>query len=349
MRYFILLTRNFMAGWLEIFSGRNGRLAAGLMLGEFVTALQALVVATVLPQVARNLNGFSFYGFAFSGYLVAQFIMTPLVGAWTDRFGVRRILLVCYPMIAVGLAFSGSATTMGIFIAARIVEGAAAGMDAVVAFSTVAKVFPEEQRSRILALFSSMWALPSVIGPMAGALIATQSGWRWAFYMFIPLIALSAALVLPNIRDTPGSESNPLDSVRLLFSKDVLFARQGLPAGVAAFFLLFAAFFGADAFVPLYLTHERNQPLLIGGTAVMLSALGWSFSSMLVPALRRRCSTGVLVFAAGMLLIAGCAALVAATIVPIHLAVLLACWTLGGAGIGIAYTTIFSDVFEDAQ
>jgi predicted MFS family arabinose efflux permease len=338
-----------VALWLNVFTGRTGRLAAGLMLAEFVTALQALVVITVLPQVAHNLQGYSYYGYAFSGYLAAQFILTPFAGAWVDRFGVRRVLLFTYPLLAFGLAFSGSAPTMGIFIVARIVEGAAGGMDAAIGLSTVAKVFPEEQRSRILALFSTMWAVPAVAGPTLGAFIAQTIGWRWAFYMFIPLVALSAALVVPNIGDTPAGESHPSDAVKMLFSRAVLRAQQGLPAGIAAFFFLFAAFFGADSFIPLYLTHERGQPLIIGGVAVMLSALGWSLSSIAVPRLRGTFSTSTLVFAAATLLVAGCGVLVAAAIVPIPVAVLLACWVMGGAGIGIAYTTIFSDVFERAE
>jgi MFS family permease len=338
-----------MTQWREIFAGRTGRLAAGLMLAEFVTALQALVVATVLPQVARNLHGYALYGYAFSGYLVAQFVMTPIAGAWTDRVGVRRVLLVCYPLIVAGLAFSGSAPTMPVFIGARFVEGASGGMDAAIAFSAVAKLFPEEQRSRVLALFSAMWVIPAIAGPAAGAFIAQTIGWRWAFYAFIPLVALSAALVVPNVQLTATSESHPMDAVRMLFSRNVLRARRGLPAGIAAFFLLFAAFFGADSFVPLYITHERGQPLIVGGLSVMLAALGWSLTSFAVPLLRERFSTRALVYAAAACLTSGCAALVTTTIVPLPIPVVLGCWVVGGAGIGISYTTIFSDVFERAE
>lgn len=326
-----------------------GRLAVGLMLAEFVTALQALVVATVLPQVARNLNGYTLYGYAFSGYLAAQFIITPFAGAWADRFGVRRVLIFTYPLIALGLTFSGSALTMPMFVAARVIEGAAGGMDAAIGFSTVAKAFPEEHRSRMLALFSTMWAVPAVVGPTLGAFIAQTFSWRWAFYIFIPLVALSAALVIPNVTDTPGGESHPLDAVRMLFSRRVVFAQRGLPAGIAAFFFLFAAFFGADGFVPLYLTHERGQQLIVGGIAVMLSALGWSISSIAVPRLRAKFSTGTIVSIAAVLLLAGCATLVTGTIVALPVVLLLACWAIGGAGIGVGYTVLFSDVFEQAE
>jgi predicted MFS family arabinose efflux permease len=289
------------------------------------------------------------YGYAFSGYLIAQFVMTPIAGAWSDRVGVRRVLLFTYPLITAGLVFSGSAPTMPVFIVARFVEGAAGGMDAAIAFSAVAKLFPEEQRSRMLALFSSMWVVPAVAGPAAGALIAQSIGWRWAFYAFIPLVALSAVLVIPNVERTPTSESHPMDAVRMLFSRNVLLARRGLPAGIAAFFLLFAAFFGADSFVPLYLTHERGQPLIVGGLSVMLAALGWSLTSFAVPPLRERFSTAALAFVAAALLSIGCLALLVTTIIALPIALILACWIIGGAGIGIAYTTIFSDVFEQAQ
>lgn len=319
------------------------------MLAEFITALQALVVATVLPQVARSLHGYAFYGYAFSGYLIAQFIMTPVAGAWVDRFGVRRILLVSYPMVALGLAFSGSATSMGMFIGARVLEGAAGGMDAVVAFSAVAKLFPEGQRSRMFALFSTMWAVPAVAGPVAGAFIAQTLGWRWAFYLFIPLIAVSAALVVPNVQHTPTSESRAIDAVKMLFSRGVLIAERGIPAGIAAFFFLFAAFFGADGFVPLYLTHERQQPLIIGGLSVMLSALAWSGASVAVPRLRAQFAPSTIVSIGALCLIAGSAGLVCTTLISLSIAAIFACWTIGGVGIGLAYNTILSEVFERAE
>lgn len=319
------------------------------MLAEFITALQALVVATVLPQVARSLHGYAFYGYAFSGYLIAQFIMTPVAGAWVDRFGVRRILLVSYPMVALGLAFSGSATSMGMFIGARVLEGAAGGMDAVVAFSAVAKLFPEGQRSRMFALFSTMWAVPAVAGPVAGAFIAQTLGWRWAFYLFIPLIAVSAALVVPNVQHTPTSESRAIDAVKMLFSRGVLIAERGIPAGIAAFFFLFAAFFGADGFVPLYLTHERQQPLIIGGLSVMLSALAWSGASVAVPRLRAQFAPSTIVSIGALCLIAGSGGLVCTTLISLPIAAIFACWTIGGVGIGLAYNTILSEVFERAE
>jgi MFS family permease len=81
----------------------------------------------------------------------------------------------------------------------------------------------------------------------------------------------------------------------------------------------------------------------------MLAALGWSLTSFAVPPLRERFSTSALVFAAALLLVVGCGALVTATIVPLFIPVIFLCWIWGGAGIGIAYTTIFSDVFEGAE
>ena len=82
------------APWRDVFRGSDGRLIVGLLLFETLGAVHYLIVATVMPAVLRDLGGLSLYGWAFSAAALAMIGTIPIVGAATDRFGTRPLVLV---------------------------------------------------------------------------------------------------------------------------------------------------------------------------------------------------------------------------------------------------------------
>ncbi|MGZ3541793.1 MAG: MFS transporter [Vulcanimicrobiaceae bacterium] len=320
-----------------LFRGRFGRLAVGMLLAEFVSAAQALVVATILPRVASDLHGIPLYGFTFSGYLVVSFIFTALAGDWADRFGPRRVLAFAYPLLAAGLIVSAAAPSMGVLILGRAIEGAGGGLDYVSTLGAIGKVFDDRQRTRMLALMSTMWVVPSLIGPTLGAFITETLGWRWVFWIFVPLVAVSAFLVLPALGEQAPQPRH---------SRTVV-PRTLWPA-IVAFFLLLAAFFGADSFAPLMLTHVRGAPLWIGGLCVTLAALGWAIGSNIVPRMQESISRATIVRIGAASIAIGAILLAVTALSAVPIAVALIGWTIGGIGIGLAYTTLSAGALEAA-
>src|SRR5215510_9203994 len=95
--------------WREVFSGKRGRLTAGLLLLEALVALEALVVATILPAVERDLGGLSLYGWTFTAFTLASLASVPISGRITDRIGPVRVLAVAVVLYAAGLLIAAAA------------------------------------------------------------------------------------------------------------------------------------------------------------------------------------------------------------------------------------------------
>ena len=334
----------------SLFAGRRGRVAAGLLVAEFATATQALIVATIMPRVVADLHGLAVYGFAFGAFMAANFVSLPFAGPFADRYGYRRMLALAFVLIACGLLLAALAMNMLWFTGARFIEGCGAGLDYAISLAVIAKTFPEEQRPKIFALISAMWIVPALVGPVLGAFIATALGWRYVFALFLPLIAVSAALVLPALDARPSATGSvdAFASLRLLFSRKTLELADARHASFVAFGVLHGAFFGADAYVALMLTAVRGLSLAMAGGCITLGALGWSAASGIQPPLLAR-------FGARRLAMLGAVAGIAATLsmlavalgAPVALA--FAAWFCGGAGIGLGYPTLSLVVLAGAD
>ncbi|MHB8141108.1 MAG: MFS transporter [Vulcanimicrobiaceae bacterium] len=332
----------------DVFTGKRGRIAVGLLIGEFATALQALVVATILPRVVLDLHGLPAYPLAFVAFLAASIAVLPFAGPWSDRFGARRVLGTGFALLAIGTSVAALSASMPVFVGARLIEGAGAGLDYAISFAMIARLFPEPLRPRMFALMSTMWVVPSILGPSYGAFVATIFGWRWAFASFVPLIGLAALLMLPALDAGPASgvPSDAYAALRRLFSRATLYARDRTHTAYLAFALLHAGFFGADAYVTLLLVRVDRYSLAAASVAVTLGALGWSGASAAQPALYARLGVARLVrLGAGCGLLGALGLLAVAFGAPAYGA--FPAWTLAGAGMGLAYPTISLAAFAD--
>ncbi len=326
----------------DLFAGRRGLVAAGLLVAEFAAATQALVIATIMPRIAADLRGVGLYGVTIGALVVASAFGMAFAGPLADRFGTRRVLASAFVCVACGLLCSALARSMPQLAAARAIEGVGGGLDYAASFAAIAKHFEEGRRARIFAWLSAMWVLPALVGPSLGAAIASTIGWRFAFAAFLPLIALAALLVLPSLGElgeTVREDADSLAALRLLVSRATLAMRGERHAAFVAFGLLQAAFFGADAYVTLNLTALRGATLALAGLCVTLGALGWSAASALQPALLERFGTRVLVIAGALCELAACAGMIAIAL-RVPLAWAFPAWAIAGAGIGLAYPTL---------
>src|SRR5579863_7007509 len=255
----------------ELFSRRYGRIAAGLLVAEFVAATQGLVIASIMPRVVGDLHGLSAYPLAFGSFFAAFVIFLPFAGPWADRYGTRRMLAIALTVLALGLGLVAVAKTMPFFVGARFIEGVGDSLDYAVSFAVVGKAFPDRLRARMLSLTSAAWIVPAIVAPSIGAYVAIAFGWRWVFAGFLPLVAIAAALLLPAIDSAPAARRGDVfGSLRLIVSRATLRVRVGLHASLVAYALLHAAFFGSDAYVTLALTTARGMSLQLASACITL-------------------------------------------------------------------------------
>lgn len=326
----------------RLFSGRLGYVAAGLLVGEFTSATQSLVVTTIMPKIAADLHGLPLYAYAYAALYGASLLTMPFAGPFADRFGTRRTLALGYVLVLAGLIASMLSRAMPQFLVARAAEGAGGGLDYAVSLAAIAKVFPENLRPRMFAWSSAMWVVPGLVGPALGAFVATAFGWRFAFGGFIPLVLLSAALVLPALSGmtTVRSDLDAFGAFRAL----VAIRSLTLPA----FALLQGAFFGADAYVSLMLTAVRGASLTTAGLCITVAVLGWSVGSTLQPRLLQLIGIRAVVATSALAGI-GAAVGLAAVDLGAPLWIAFAAWILGGYGIGSGYSALTLEALSESN
>src|SRR5689334_12723540 len=192
-----------------IWSRAHRRLTIGLILTVSGAAFEALAVATTLPATIRDLGGLALYGWAFSAFMLANLIGITIAGAEADRQGPARPFVAGIGAFVLGLIIVGLAPSMAIVILGRAVQGFGAGAISSVAYIGIGRGYPEQAKPRMLAVLSSAWVVPGLIGPALAGVISDFAGWRWVFLGLVPFLVIGAALTLPSLRQLSGGHAAP--------------------------------------------------------------------------------------------------------------------------------------------
>ncbi|WP_448808686.1 MFS transporter [Agromyces bauzanensis] len=174
-------------------------LSIGMFAVIFLAAFETMAVTTIMPLVARDLDGVALFALAFAVPFAAGIIGMVLAGNWTDRAGPLPSLVTSAVLFVAGLLIAGIAPNMAVFIAGRFVHGLAGAAVVVPLYVIVARVYPEELRARVFAGFAAAWVIPSIVGPAVAGIVAQAIGWRWVFLGVIALLLPAAAMMLPPI------------------------------------------------------------------------------------------------------------------------------------------------------
>jgi len=167
----------------------------GVMLGLFLAALESTVVGTAMPTVIASLGGLHIYSWVFSAYILTSTVTVPLWGRLSDLYGRKRFILLGIAIFLVGSALSGAATSMGQLVLFRALQGLGAGALLPLGMTIIGEIYSLEKRARMQGLFSGVWGLASIIGPLIGGFITDHLSWRWVFYINIPF-GIAAALLI---------------------------------------------------------------------------------------------------------------------------------------------------------
>lgn len=179
-------------------------LTAGLLLTVSATAFEALAVATVLPTAVEEIGGIHLYGWAFSAFMLTNLLGISIAGQIADERGPALPFVVGTVLFTAGLLLAGIATMMPLVIAGRAAQGLGAGAISAVAYVAVARAYPSDDQPHMLALLSSAWVVPGLIGPALAGAIAVHFHWRWVFLGLAPLMLGAAGLAVPALRRLPA-------------------------------------------------------------------------------------------------------------------------------------------------
>lgn len=179
------------------------------MLAMALAALDSTIVATAVPQIVGDLGGFSVFSWLFSGYLLAVTVTLPVYGKLSDTFGRKPVLIAGAALFLLGSLLCALAWNMGALIAFRIVQGLGGGAIQGTVQTLAADLYPLEQRPKIQAKLSTVWATAAVAGPALGGVLAAYAGWRWIFLVNLPVGAVAMWLLARHLHEPQRDTSGP--------------------------------------------------------------------------------------------------------------------------------------------
>jgi multidrug resistance protein len=181
---------------LTITKRQRTLILVGTLLGMLVAAINQTTVTTVLPTIAKDLHGFDLYTWVFTASMLASAIAVPIFGKLSDMYGRRRLYIIGTSTFLAGAVFCALSQTMEQLIASRAIQGIGMGAIMPLAMAIIADVVPANERGKWQGIMGAVFGLATVLGPLAGGSISDHFGWRWIFWVNLPLGAIALATII---------------------------------------------------------------------------------------------------------------------------------------------------------
>lgn len=229
---------------------------AGLLVAMLLSSLDQTIFSTALPTIVGELDGVNHMLWVTTGYLVAATIMMPIYGKLGDLIGRKGLFIGALSVFVLGSIVGGAAQDMTWLIIGRTVQGIGGGGLMILSQAIIADVVPVRERSKYMGVMGAVFGISSIAGPLLGGWFTESVGWRWAFWINVPLglIAIALAAVFLKL---------PRHSVRVRF--DVW---GTLTMAVAVTSIILVASWGGTE-------YDWNSPTILWliATAVIFAAL----------------------------------------------------------------------------
>jgi MFS transporter, DHA2 family, multidrug resistance protein len=186
-------------------------IAAAVMLATFMEVLDTTIVSVAIPHIAGSLSATTDEAtWTLTSYLVSNAIILPASGWLARRFGRKRFLLACIALFTASSLICGLATSLGMLVLARVVQGIGGGALQPISQAILLESFPPEKRGMAMAAFALGVVVAPILGPTLGGWLTDNYSWRWAFYINIPIGILAVVMIKAFIEDPPYiRESRP--------------------------------------------------------------------------------------------------------------------------------------------
>jgi DHA2 family multidrug resistance protein len=172
--------------------------------GTFLSVMDVTVVNVAMPHMMtafdQNLLGITWVSTAYS---IAEIIMITMTAFWSTLLGRKRLFLISMTIFIAGSALAGTSQTFGQMLLYRVMQGLGGGALIPASQAITRERFPPAEQGMAMALFSMGVMLSPTIGPMVGGWLIDHWGWRWIFYINVPIAVVGIAMVSLFVHDPP--------------------------------------------------------------------------------------------------------------------------------------------------
>jgi EmrB/QacA subfamily drug resistance transporter len=278
-----------------------------LCLGFFMILVDTTIVTVATPAIISDLHtDVNNVVWVTSAYLLAYAVPVLITGRLGDRFGPKNLYLIGLTVFTLASLWCGLTTSIGMLIAARVVQGLGASMLTPQTMSVITRIFPADRRGQAMALWGATAGVATLVGPILGGVLVDALGWEWIFFINVPVGLLGFFLAVRLVPRLP-THSHRFDWLGVALSGVGMFClvygiQQGhkyhwngwVTASIVAGVLLFAVFVlwqsknRAEPLVPLHLFSDRNFSISNFSISTMsFTATAMGFPTMLYAQLVR--------------------------------------------------------------
>ena len=263
----------------------------GLVIVMLMSSLNQTILAPSLPTIVGELHGVEHMSWVITIFILLSTITMPVYGKLSDQFGRKPFLIFAIVAFMAGSIVGALAQGMNWLIFARALQGLGGGGLMILSQAVIADVIPPRDRGRYMGIIGGVFAFSSVAGPLIGGWITEGPGWRWAFWLNLPLAILSILAViflLPHrpFRDREKHNIDYLGSLILMAGTSALVLAtiwggnqyewtSPQIIGLLVFSVVAALVFipvenrAAEPVMPMYLFKNRNFLLTLGASLAL--------------------------------------------------------------------------------
>ena len=181
---------------------QSRRIFIGLLLGMLVASISQTIVGPAMPRIVAELGGMDYYSWVATAAMLVSAISVPIVGKLSDLYGRRPFYLGGLAIFIAGSILAGSAQNFWWLVGARAIQGLGMGIIMPLSQTIVGDIIPPSQRGKYQGWMGVVFGVTSVAGPLAGGVITDSLGWRWLFFVAVP-VGLVALFVIARFLDLP--------------------------------------------------------------------------------------------------------------------------------------------------
>jgi MFS family permease len=167
------------------------KLYATMLMVALLAAIDTTIVATALPEIVSSFYALEGMALVIAVYTVSLTIATPVFGRIADQFGARQAFMIAIAVFIAGSLACGFSQDIAQLTLSRFLQGAGAGGLNLLPLAIISKALPTHLRPKYIAPIGLVWAVATLSGPILGGLLTDGPGWRWIFFINVPLAILA--------------------------------------------------------------------------------------------------------------------------------------------------------------
>lgn len=270
-----------------------------LLIGFFMILVDATIVSVANPAIMTSLGaGYDAVIWVTSAYLLAYAVPLLVSGRLGDRYGPKNMYLVGLAIFTAASLWCGLSDTIGMLVAARVVQGIGAALLTPQTMTVITRTFPAERRGVAMSVWGATAGVATLAGPLAGGVLVDHLGWQWIFIVNVPIgiigLAMAVWLVpsLPTLRsqrlDLPGVVLSGVGMFLIVFALQEgqshdwavwIWATIGVGIAAMAAFLYWQSVNTGESLIPLIIFRDRNFSM----SNVGIATIGFVVTGMILP------------------------------------------------------------------